>query len=215
MLAVAVIGEHPDTNSTDVPKRTLWRPGDHQPMRERVAELKSRHKLYCSGAICRMLQCDLTYRIERCDALAMLRFRHCAARRSPANERESSRAEEPTLTRQSADRNQWYFFINIITKPLKSYCGGGGGGGGGWVQLAITRTSELHFIDSKREHEARTCQFYFFEPLVDISFCSISNVNILHLYRDHAPISTANNKKDEGRQFENNVHWIRTMYILW
>ena len=41
MLAVAVIGEHPDTNSTDVPKRTLWRPGDHQPMRERVAELRS------------------------------------------------------------------------------------------------------------------------------------------------------------------------------
>ena len=71
MLAVAVIGEHPDTNSTDVLKRTLWRPGDHQPMRERVAELKSRHKLYCSGAICRMLQCNLTYQIERCDALAI------------------------------------------------------------------------------------------------------------------------------------------------
>ena len=124
MLAVAVIGEHPDTNSTDVPKRTLWRPGDHQPMRERVAELKSRHKLYCSGAICRMLQCDLTYRIERCDALAMLRFRHCAAWRSSANEGESSRAEAPTLFRQSADRNQWYFFINIITKPFQSYCGG-------------------------------------------------------------------------------------------
>ena len=98
MLAMAVIGEHPDTNSTDVPKRTLCRPGDHQPMRERVAELRSRHKLYCSGAICRMLQCDLTYRIERCDALAMLRFRHCAARRSSANERESSRAEIPTQT---------------------------------------------------------------------------------------------------------------------
>ena len=128
MLAVAVIGEHPDTNSTDVPKRTLWRPGDHQPMRERVAELKSRHKLYCSGAICRMLQCDLTYRIERCDALAMLRFRHCAAWRSSANEGESSRAEEPTLNRQSADRSQWYFFINIITKPFQSYCGGVGGG---------------------------------------------------------------------------------------
>ena len=158
MLAVAVIGEHPDTNSTDVPKRTLWRPGDHQPMRERVAELKSRHKLYCSGAICRMLQCDLTYRIERCDALAMLRFRHCAAWRSSANERESSRAEEPTLFRQSADRNQWYFFINIITKPFQSYCGGGGWWW--WWWCIGQRPGQVSFIDieSKREPEARTCQ---------------------------------------------------------